>query len=569
MRRILKCLIFAVFLPTFAYAGGGREIVTHTADGLDIWQTEFDVSGKRPGTYNVIISAKDAAGNEGISGPYNIKVDPMAGLPEARVVFPDHGQVIRNDINIIGVASGRYGLKQILVKIDNGDYIVLDGGEYWSHFIPAMDLAEGRHTISVKAIDDHNLSGPEAKISFILDIDPPLIELLDREVGDIIAGNVKINGRVSDANGIQSLSISSDGENFTPLRLSRKRGDDARYFQFPIRTKRYEDGALVYYVRAVNTTGSSTTRPFLFFVNNFAPVIEILAPLPGEDAYGDTQVTGRVLTGIGLTEFYFEWAGERVNIPLHIGDPFWTVTFPISMAHNRAVPFRITAVDRAGNVSTLTQRIQDARRNKTPALEILFPPMPAAGRINLEADQPIYGRILPGFFPYAVMIEGEIEYILAQPVFRIDPGLIPEGRTDMRLWGIDEDDVTGDPFVLRVSKSARTGPAPAESPLTIESPEMYDWFGDSVTVRGSIDNHAGQSLEYRLRWDDAWKPVRVDAGGAFAAVISLAGLPEGAVPMEFRTVRSGRGDYPLFFPVNKFITKPEITFLFPDKKFGS
>jgi hypothetical protein len=572
MQRILKTLFLMVFLPAAVYAGGGKQIVTQTADGIDIWQTEFDVSEKKKGTWNIIITARDAAGNEGISGPFNLKVDPMAGLPEARVVYPEHRQVVREDVNIVGVASARYGVKQIFVKIDDGEYQELEGNEYWSLFIPALDLVEGKHTIYVKSIDSMDIEGPVSRTDFILDLVPPEIELVDREIGDLIAGSVKIKGKVSDLNGVQSVLVSNDGETFTKMSLSKKRGDDARYFQFPISSKKYSDGPIVYYIRAVNQTGSSITRPFLFFVNNYPPQIEIISPKRGEDIYGKTQVTGMVTTGVGLTDFYYEWAGERHEIPLRPGDPFWSVTFPISMANNRAIPFRVTAIDKSGNVTTVAERFQDLRKNRAPVIAIDFPPQPGGlSRMNLEPGQPIYGHILPGFFPYAIMIEGEIEYVMAQPVFRIDPELIPEGRNTMRLWAIDEDDVTGPPFTLRINKAPRTPDfVPlAESTVTITSPEEYAWFSESVTIRGSLDGfRSGHSLEYRLSWDENWRPITVNNTGSFSAVISLTDLPEGPVPMEFRTVRDGQGDYPLFFPVNKYTTLPVLNFMVPDEQYG-
>jgi hypothetical protein len=572
MRRILKTLLVMIFLPAALYAGGNRQIVTQTADGMDIWQTEFDVSARKKGTYNIIISAKDAAGNEGISGPFNLKVDPMAGLPEARVVYPEHGQIIREDVSIVGVASARYGVKRILVKIDNGEYEELEGGEYWSLFIPALDLVEGKHTIFVKAIDSMDILGPESRTDFILDILPPEIGLVDREIGDLIAGTVNIKGKVSDLNGIQSVLLSEDGENFTKLAFNKKRGDDAQYFQFPVRSKKFPDGPVIYYIRAINKTGSSVTRPFLFFVNNYPPQIDIISPKQGEDIYGNTQVTGMVTTGVGLTDFYYEWAGERHEIPLRPGDPFWAVTFPISMANNRAIPFRVTAIDKSGNVTTVSRRFQDLRKNRTPTISIDYPLQPSgSARMNLEQGEPIYGHILPGFFPYAIMIEGEIEYIMAQPVFRIDPDLIPDGRTTMRLWAIDEEDVTGQPFTLRINKTPRTPDYVAQevSPLTITSPEEYDWFNESVTIRGSISGYrSGQFLEYRLSRDANWRPISINATGTFTAAISLVDLPEGPVPMEFRTTRDGMEDYPIFFPINKFITLPEISFMVPDVEYG-
>jgi len=567
---LFMTLVLAVFMPVAVYAGGSGEIVTETADGIDIWQKEFDVTGRKKGTYNIIVNAKDAAGNVGVGGPFNIKVDPMAGLPEARVVYPEHGQVVREDVSIVGVASARYGIKQILLKIDDEDYLEIEGSEYWSYRIPAMDLTEGKHTIRVKAIDSQDIMGPEAKINFILDLVPPEISLIEREIGDLIAGNVIIKGSVYDANEVASLSISADGERFSRLSVTKKRGDDNVYFKFPIQSKKLEDGAVVYYLRAINKTGSSVTRPFLFFVNNIPPKIEIISPKLKEDTYGKTQVTGRVYSGVGLTKFYYEWAGEKTDIPLYPGDPFWAVTFPISMANNRSIPFRITAVDKSGNVTTITQRFQDTRKYKTPFLTIDYP-LPSGGRINVEQDQSIYGHILPGFFPYAIIIEGQIEYVMAQPSFRIPPELIPEGRTTMRIWAMDESDVTGQVFTVRINKAPRPpGFEMEESPISITAPEDYSWFGDTVTVRGSIDGYsAGQTLEYRLRWDDTWKPVNVNARGDFTAPINLEDLPEGPVPMEFRTVREGKADLPRYLPVNKFITLPTIDFLVPAESYGA
>jgi len=570
--RILMLFVAFVFLPSGLFAGGSKQIITETADGIDIWQQEFDVTGRKKGTYNIIITARDAAGNEGISGPYNIKIDPMAGLPEARVVYPENNQIIREDVSIVGVAAARYGVKSVLVKLDNGDYEDLGGNEYWSLFLNAMDLGEGKHTLYVKAVDNHDIIGPESKISFVLDVIPPDIQLINHEIGDLIAGSVKIRGRVHDYNGIQSLSLSTDGEKFTKLSLSSKRGEDGKFFQFPINTKKYEDGPLICYLRAINKTGSSVTRPYLFFVNNYPPQIEIISPKPGEDLYGKTQVTGRIITGVGLTEFYYEWAGEKADIPLRPGDPFWSVTVPISMANNRAIPFRITAVDKSGNATTIAQRFQDLRKNRTPTLVIDYPPMPSGlNRMELAPDQPIYGHILPGFFPYGLIIEGEIEYVMAQPSFRIDPSIIPEGRNTMRLWAIDEEDVTGQVFTLRINKAPLSeGVEMSESPINIDSPEEYTWFSDTATFRGSIDGYSSAVvLEYRLSWNDNWRPINVNRTGSFNAQISLADLPEGAVPIEFRTVRDGQADYPVYWPVNKHATKPVIQFFSPAEEYGA
>ena len=588
MRRILRFIAMglALSLSSAVYAGGGRQIITETADGIDIWQKEFNVSRMKPGTYNIIVHARDAAGNEGVSGPFNVKVDPIAGLPETDIIYPHQDQVIRGDVNIIGVAQARYGLKQLYLKIDNEEYQPIDGAEYWSYRIPAEDLPEGKHTLRVKAMDNNDLEGPEFKMDFILDVNPPVFELIGREIGDLIAGTVRVKGKVTDYNGLKNLELSADGgQTYKKLGTTGgNRHDPARYFQFSIPSKKHEDGPLVYFLRATNTTGFSETKPILFFVNNYPPKIDILSPESGENSWGKTQVTGRVISGVGLTEFYYEWAGERADIPLRPGDPFWSVVFPISMANNRAVPFRVTAVDKSGNTTVVTQRFQDTRRFRVPTLVIDHPRPPTGlGRMTLAPDQPIYGHIADGFFAQSVVIDGEIEYINAQPSFRIDPWNldqmnIPLGNSTMRLWAMDEEGAMGNPVNLRINRmEPPSGFMISESSITIDEPEYWDDFGDyhipwagtSIRFRGYVDDYRpGYNMEYRLNWEDSWKPVGLTARGNFDLTISLADEEEGAVPIEFRTIRNGVPDVPLYSPVNKWITLPEIKFMTPDRRWG-
>ncbi|MCL1837010.1 MAG: DUF4625 domain-containing protein [Treponema sp.] len=589
MRRILRFMAMGLvfFLPYAAFAAGGRQIITEPADGIDIWQKEFDVSHMKPGTYNFIVSSRDAAGNVGVSGPFNVRVDPKAGLPEVNIIYPEQGQVVRGDLIFVGVATARYGMKQLYFRMDDEEYRPIEGKEFWTLRISQDEVPEGRHTVYVKAEDQSDLEGDEFRLDFILDNTPPLVELVDREVGDLISGNVKVKAKVTDVNGIQSVSLSRDGgQTFTNMRTTAgKRGEHSRYFQFSIPTKRHEDGPLVYFVRAVNCTGYTETKPILFFVNNEPPIIEILSPETNETAFGPTQITGRVLSGVGLSRFYYDWEGERVEIPLRPGDPFWSVVINISLANNRAIPFRITAVDRSGNTTVVSQRFQDTRRYRTPTIEIDYPSRPGGlGVMQLAHDQAIYGRIADGFIPRSIFTDNAdffIENIEAAPSFRIPPEFIPVGRNNLRLYAVSEDEATsmGNAVItLRINKaSPPDGFRLIESPVTIDEPEywndygdyMIPWRSDSVTYRGYVENFsAGNILEYRMNWNDSWKQVNLNNRGDFSLTVSLADQREGPVPIEFRTTRGGVPDQPLYSPVNKYVTKPEMRFLTPDRRFG-
>jgi hypothetical protein len=589
-------------------AGGGRQITTQTTEGIQIWQTEFDVSRRKPGTYNIIVNATDAAGNIGVSGPFNIKVDPLAGLPEVHIVYPEQRMVVRGDVDIVGTAEARYGLKQVVLSVDGGAYTPLEGLQYWNFHIPASDLAEGKHNVRVKALDEYGIEGPESRVDFILDYIPPTIELISHKTGDLISGTVRVKGMVYEQNGIESLTISRDGgKTFVPLRHSGgRKGDPARYFSFRIPSKKLNDGALVYYVRAINTTGVSVTRPVLFFVNNDPPIIDVMSPSEDEDVYGYTQVTGRVISPVGLTQFYFEWPGEVnveeagvikgdingktvYHIPLRPGDPFWAATIFFSLANNRPVPFKVTAVDKSGNKSELVRRFQDKRKYRTPMHVIDYPPPPSLlGRMQLEWDQPIYGHILDGYFGATIFNDSYVGQPSAKPSFRIPPEMIPVGANTIQIYAMDEDEATGPKLTLRVNKTAPpAGAKITRSPIVIESPHQellnffmedimemdqaddHPWVTDSVTFSGYIDGfRAGYALEYRLKWDLPWNKVEVNGRGRFNVTIDLSKWPQGPVPMEFRTIRNNTPDFPLYLPVNKYSTLPQVNFMTPNRRFG-
>jgi len=166
--------------------------------------------------------------------------------------------------------------------------------------------------------------------------------------------------------------------------------------------------------------------------------------------------------------------------------------------------------------------------------------------------------------------------------------MIPEGTNSIQIYAMDEDETLGPKLNLRINKAAPpAGAKLTRSPIIIESPhedllnfpmddiqEMdqaddHPWVGDSVNVRGSIVGYkTGNILEYRLRWDQRWNRVEVGSDGRFDITIDLSTLPQGAVPMEFRTTRGGVPDFPLYLPVNRSNTLPEITYMTPNSRFG-
>jgi hypothetical protein len=604
-------------------------------DGQEIWQKEYDISGLNRGKHNFLIRARDSAGNETIEGPYNIVVDPNAGLPVVRIVYPDANAVIRADTDFLGVASGRFGVDRVTVRLDDQAPMLAEGAEYWKFHVTtfAQDvtlmsgatqeriLQEGWHTLYVKAQDYKGAEGPELGIPFVYDRTPPTIEFTGVETGQLVSGNLRLRGTAYDLNDVAGVEFSPDGgKTFYDLEFTKDRRVPHQVnFSYPFNTTRFPDGQVFFQLRATDSTGLTSARPYLLYVDNEEPVIQILSPAEGEDSLGATRVTGRIHDAVGLSQFYYEWVGETHEIPIRPGDPYWDINLNISY-QNRNPVLRVIAVDKSNNRTVLVKRFTDKRRVKTPAVQI---DDYTSGVMGLDADESVFGRIAPGFIPFSIIMEGRVEEIPAQPSFRISPDMIPQGRRTIRLWAKAEDGTVGSPFSLRVNKAAEGAAMENRpSPIIISSHKAYDYVrGSEAVIRGRIGQQTASNapagldasilemlssmvdideaasllerlgaedtapdapsamqetgyaslvaqggafrMEYRLGPQSDWTALGIRGDGSFELPVDLNPFREGPIHLELRTLQRDLPAIPLYFPLNRAETTPEVEFITP------
>jgi hypothetical protein len=571
MRTILSAISFrrlAVFcvLVVFGsslWAGGRKDkIETVTAEGGEIWENDFDVTQRKKGLYNYIVYARDRAGNEAISGAFNVKIDPNANLAAARVVYPENNAVIRQNINVLGVATGRYGVSSVLVRLDDGDYSEVTGLEYWSQLVDFTEIPDGKHALYVHAIDSKGVVGPEQRLNFTLDTTPPQIELVSHRIGDIITGTANIKGEAIDPNGIRSIAYSEDGVKFISL-SGKKRNVTTQEFTLSINTKKIPDGPVIYYLRTVDTTGVVTVNPYLFFVTNSVPELEVFSPAVDEDVYGRFFLSGRAYDKIGLSALYYEWGKVREDIEMRPGDPFWYV--PLYIEKGSAPSIKVVAVDKVGNTASIIRKLEDRRKVKVPVLVIDYPPEDVLKTMQkgIPSDMAIYGHIAPGADPFSVMVDGFGE-VDALSSFRVAAHMIPSGKKaqTVKLTPVDTDGVRGTPLSLRYLKQSPL--MQNETQIEVTSPEKNSWLsGTSFILRGTIPSISNVQIEFRLGPYDNWEPVRADLQGNFNMSVDMTDRPQGPVHLELRTIQYGEVNYPFYHPFNWAADEPDVQILAP------
>ncbi|TFH06079.1 MAG: hypothetical protein E4H09_00940, partial [Spirochaetales bacterium] len=218
-RRTVGTILMLCLISAAAFAAGKTEEADfQQVEGKGNWVHTIDVSELEPGKYNILVRARDIAGNEQIGGPYNVFVDPASDLPGVTISYPILEQRVGERLFVVGTARDDDAVGYVEVRIDDGAFRRAEGTDYWSVLVPMANLDDGPHTVTARSVDIAGTEGPEISVVFNLDTTKPVATSESHESGVLISRKTTVQGSVEDANGVASLVLVTDaGE--TTLRL--------------------------------------------------------------------------------------------------------------------------------------------------------------------------------------------------------------------------------------------------------------------------------------------------------------------------------------------------------------
>ena len=564
---MIMALAYVCMVAAFPlYGRGTPEDAWEAVSGDEIWRHEFDLSELSPGTHNVVVRARDFAGNESIGGPFNIRIDPAATLPSLRIVYPDEGTVLRESFSVMGVADSFFSVDRVEIAINDGPFSAAEGTDYWGRVVDINEIPDGPITVRARALDSRGQVGETFSLSVILDRAAPVIAIDSHDPGAIVNGRIRVEGRADDANGIDSVELSVDGgRSYEELRARRSRGATEVSFSFPVQTGNLPDGPLAYSIRAKDSTGAVAEFPVFFYVDNQAPELEILSPEQDEPLSGRVQFSGRVRDTVGIERLFYERNREEHEIPLRPGDPYWSTIIDLGGESGRSSSVRFTTVDRSGNSTSVTRRIALDAGNMLPQVLLVHPDEEMYR--SLTVDSAFYGELAGAGVAQTVIVEGALEREYpAQPGFRIPAADIPLGRGDLRIRGRFADGTEGPPIRIRVEHISELEELriPEQSRIQLNSVAAYDYLSaGSVALVGEVLSFVpNQRLQYRLQPDEPWSAVPITQG-EFSADVGLSGRQPGTIHLELRTLIGQEADLPLYVPINYVPDSPEIRVITP------
>lgn len=376
MKRIRIAQIFAFLLLPFipAFAGGKKEQALEPASGSGNWEKTFDISGKKPGVYNIVVEGTDQAGNATTAGPINIYVDPKTDLPIAVIANPVPSMRVAGDLNVVGTCVDDDGVAKVELRLDDGEWIEARGTSFWSYSFKGADIPDGRRSISVRGTDVNGLVGPARTVSFDMDKRRPLASVDSPSAGTLAAGRVALRGSVFDANGVASVEYSLDGgQTYVKTKGPYDKKAGIRSFVVQIDTRKMADGPSVVLLKSVDGVGSVALAPVLLVVDNTKPVVELASPASGEKLDGDFVLYGYAKDEVGIKSLSWKIGDQGGEIPANPGDPFWTVPVSLSRRGGKEATLVLSAVDLIGNRTEARYRIAlDAEADK-PRVALLEP----------------------------------------------------------------------------------------------------------------------------------------------------------------------------------------------------
>lgn len=516
LRKTLFCLVILLDVM-LGFAAGKRDVSEKNVDNMDSWQETFDINEKKPGKYNIYVEAEDKGGNTEIAGPYNLYLDPDSDYPVSNITNPAANMRVPGNLNIVGTCVDDDGVEGVWLVLDGGDPVKAQGKEFWSYYLDTNNLEEGPHTIEVWGVDINGLSSKEKPkkkgfVTWNLDRRQPVIEVTNYAPGSLVSGKITLKGTVYDGNGIKSLYSSLDnGKTFEEVKLGTDKKTGKITFEFPVDTKKADDGTAVCWFKAIDKMGSTGMYSFLYFIDNTKPDVKIVSPAADEVCNGKFGIAGFAKDKVGLQKLSWSFGGESGDFELIPGNPYWYKEVDTRNINAKSVDFFITAVDTAGNVVQVKRTILLNQEADKPVVNIEYPDQDGtitgyAGSLYLRGiasdDDGVVAVTysLDGGLPVNINTEGVFYARIGEY------GDIPQGHHKITVYATDQHGIKGNTVTVNFSSmgsapefndpeiKSSTGKVPFVYGMKVH-PESNAYIETAVSSAAKI-----KAASYKVEW---------------------------------------------------------------------
>ena len=340
----------------------------------------------------------DKAGNSTVLKDWKFKVDKAGDLTRAEIHIPSEGEAITDDFVVSGVVMDDDGDCHIFYKIDNGNYIALEGWKN-SFSIPLSikDFSDNEHTISVYGTDIHGVSGNVAVRMFKVSLEEPKGAIVNPSFDKTVKDKVRISGWASDKNGIKKVQVSTDNGNTWNDAV----GGAEWYYDFDTRV--INDGTHTIFIKIFDNCGIQAIYSNLINIDNQKPEIRMELPLDGSIVSKNLFISGYIADNIKITKLGLNITSldPKISVPQSLArinmesEGIVTKVVDVSSLSNGVYNVELVGEDAAGNMTRVSRNIEINKKADASHVDILTP---------------FTGSHISGEFDISGMAESEFSY---------------------------------------------------------------------------------------------------------------------------------------------------------------
>jgi hypothetical protein len=230
----------------------------------------------------------DRSGNSTLFAP-KLKLNDERGKPVLRILTPSEDQIIRSDFVISGTAFDYAGIAKVYYRIDGSDWKSVEPKDAGFSIPVALEsTTDNGHLVEAYAENIYGIKGDVVSRKYRISKEEPRAFMISPDIADSVRGTIEISGTASDANGIESVSLSFDNGS------SYVMASGAESWHYRLDTRILADGVHGVTIKPVDKYGTVGFSASLITIDNTPPQVRLASPLDGAVLSGSVDLSGRV-----------------------------------------------------------------------------------------------------------------------------------------------------------------------------------------------------------------------------------------------------------------------------------
>ncbi|MCF6334553.1 MAG: Ig-like domain-containing protein, partial [Spirochaetales bacterium] len=405
-----------------SFSENGLDFVDISVSGDNAFSFNIDLSKNESNPDNFIFQAVDRGGNISVLKP-DFTVNREADRPSVSIEIPAANTTIRDNFNITGLVFDDDEVGSIFYSMDNGEFLAIEGDNYFNIPYSLESLNDGEHTITVRAADSGGFMSKDAVVSFLVSKAEPVSLLISPEIEFYTTKTIVLNGQTYDENGIDSVFISYDnGITFNKAILEEAPAatEEAETavkipttvnWNYVLDTKLPGDGTHSILIKAVDNAGTVGISSTIVNIDNTAPEIKLDYPEESESLAGSLVIDGKVFDGTRVKSVIAELKslneiGDLVSRNIETDDVFREV-IDLESYDPGWYNLTVTVTDYADNSISETRNFEIIPLKNYKSIDLYFP----------EEGKSVVGSFV---------VEGQMNYMpgVKKAVLRVDDQIL-------------------------------------------------------------------------------------------------------------------------------------------------